>query len=49
MNWELGYLKPPTLFFDSDKFTAGVSMTRFGFDRRYTIIYYCDMEKADWF
>jgi hypothetical protein len=48
MNWELRYLKSPTLFFDSDKFTAGVSMTRFGFDRRYTIIYHRDMEKPDW-
>jgi hypothetical protein len=48
MNWELRYLKSPTLCFDSDKFTAGVSMTRFGFDRRYTIIYQRDMEKPDW-
>ncbi len=24
-------------------------MTRFGFDRRYTIIYHRDIEKADWF
>ena len=49
MNWERGYLKSPTLFFDSDRFTAGVSMTRFSFDRRHTIIYHKDMEKADWF
>ena len=49
MNWERGYLKSPTLFFDSDRFTAGVSMTRFSFDWRHTIIYHKDMEKADWF
>ena len=48
MNWELGYLKSPTLFFDSDKFTAGVSMTRFDFHRRCTFIYHRDMDKADW-
>ena len=47
MNWELGYLKSSTLFFDSDKFTAGVSRTRFFFHRKYAFICHRDTEKAD--
>ena len=39
----------PDSFFDSDKFTAGVSRTRFCFHRKYTFICYRNVEKADGF